>query len=92
MTATTTHPAAVPAALRVARHAGNLILDLGTPDRHAVVIAPGSWHLAERSPVQFRRTALPARCRSRLRTAEGWTGCTHYSPSPRASSSCWSAG
>jgi hypothetical protein len=47
-----------PVALRVARHDGNLILDLGTPDGRCVVIAPGEWHVEPESPVLFRRTAL----------------------------------
>src|SRR5260370_41390579 len=47
-----------PVALRVARHDGNLILDLGTPDGRAVVISPGEWHVEPQSPVLFRRTAL----------------------------------
>jgi len=47
-----------PVALRVARHEGNLILDLGTPDGRAVVISPGEWHLEPESPVLFRRTTL----------------------------------
>jgi hypothetical protein len=51
----------VPVALRVARHptrAGAVVLDLGDPTGRAVVAEPGSWHLAETSPVLFRRTAL----------------------------------
>jgi hypothetical protein len=51
----------VPVALRVARHptrAGAVVLDLGDPTGRAVVAEPGGWHLAETSPVLFRRTAL----------------------------------
>jgi len=47
-----------PVALRVARHEGNLVLDLGTPDGRAVVISAGEWHVLPESPVLFRRTAL----------------------------------
>lgn len=47
-----------PVGLRVARHAGNLVLDLGTADGKCVVISPGEWHMLPESPVLFRRTAL----------------------------------
>ncbi|HEV2344516.1 MAG TPA: hypothetical protein VGS97_10525 [Actinocrinis sp.] len=49
-----------PVALRVARHEGNLILDLGQPDGRCVVISPGEWHVEPESPVLFRRTRLTA--------------------------------
>jgi hypothetical protein len=49
----------VPVGLRVAqRPSGTVILDLGDPTGRAVVINPGGWHLAEMSPVLFRRTTL----------------------------------
>ena len=47
-----------PVALRVAKHDGALILDLGLPDGRAVVITPGEWHVEPESPVLFRRTRL----------------------------------
>src|SRR6266545_3572690 len=49
-------PAAL--ALRVARHGDGLVLDLGDPSGRVVVLGPGGWELAERSPVLFRRTKL----------------------------------
>jgi hypothetical protein len=48
----------VPIALRVARHDGALILDLGQPDGRCVVITPGQWHVEPKPPVLFRRTTL----------------------------------
>jgi hypothetical protein len=45
-------------ALRVARHDTGLVLDLGDPSGRVVVLGPGGWTLAERSPVLFRRTKL----------------------------------
>jgi hypothetical protein len=47
-----------PVSLRVARHEGNLILDLAHPDGTCIVISPGQWHLEPVSPVLFRRTNL----------------------------------
>lgn len=47
-----------PVALRVARHEGNLVLDLGTADGRCIIISPGAWHMQPESPVLFRRTAL----------------------------------
>jgi hypothetical protein len=49
---------AEPVALRVARHDGTLVLDLGTPDGRAVVISPDGWEIVDESPVLFRRTRL----------------------------------
>jgi hypothetical protein len=48
----------VPLGLRVARHHGGVVLDLGDPSGRAVVITPGGWEVAARSPVLFRRTKL----------------------------------
>jgi hypothetical protein len=45
-------------ALRVARHHDGLVLDLGDPSGRVVVLTPGGWALADRSPVLFRRTKL----------------------------------
>ncbi len=47
-----------PLHLRVAEHAEQLLLDLGDATGRAVVIGPGGWHLVQRPPVWFRRTAL----------------------------------
>jgi hypothetical protein len=45
--------------LRVARRpTGTIVVDLGEATGRAIVIHPGSWHLAESSPVLFRRTTL----------------------------------
>jgi hypothetical protein len=35
---------------------GRVVLDLGTADGRCVVVEPGSWRLAARAPVVFRRT------------------------------------
>lgn len=47
-----------PVALRVATYRGGVAFDLGDPEGKAVLINDGSWTIAERSPVLFRRTAL----------------------------------
>ncbi len=48
-----------PVALRVARSGPQtIVLDLGTSDGRCVVIEPGGWRIAERSPVLFRRSTL----------------------------------
>jgi hypothetical protein len=48
-----------PVGLRVATTAeGATVLDLGRPDGLAVVVQPDGWHIVERSPVLFRRSAL----------------------------------
>ena len=49
---------AEPVALRVARHDGALVLDLGTPDGRAVVIGADGWEIVDESPVLSRRTRL----------------------------------
>ena len=46
--------------LRVARHNGAVVVDLGTPDGRCVVVEHGGWRLEARSPVLFRRTRLSA--------------------------------
>lgn len=43
-------------ALRVARHDGNLVLDLGDDEGYAVVISPHGWEVVKASPVLFWRT------------------------------------
>lgn len=50
----------VPLPLRVARHEGELVLDLGDRTGRAVVIGPDHWKVVDRSPVLFRRTRLTA--------------------------------
>lgn len=35
-----------------------VVVDLGRPDGHAVMVTPDGWELVERSPVTFRRTEL----------------------------------
>lgn len=47
-----------PVALRLAKHNGGVVLDLGDVSGRAVVVAPDGWSVAEASPVLFRRTAL----------------------------------
>jgi hypothetical protein len=47
-----------PLALRVATHGAGVVLDLGTPDGHCVLVKPDGWQLLDRSPVVFRRTEL----------------------------------
>jgi hypothetical protein len=47
-------------ALRVATHGPGVVLDLGDETGRAVVVAPGGWEVADRSPVLFRRTELTA--------------------------------
>jgi len=47
-----------PVALRLARHAGGIVLDLGTADGRCVVVDASGWRAEVRSPLVFRRTAL----------------------------------
>jgi hypothetical protein len=54
----TSNTKAVSVALRVARHRGDVVLDLADPTGRVVVVGAGGWSLAETSPVLFRRTAL----------------------------------
>lgn len=49
-----------PLALRVARHGGNLWLDLGDAEGRAVRITDAGWTVEPAAPVLFRRTALNA--------------------------------
>jgi hypothetical protein len=48
----------VPVALRVAKHRGQILLDLADPTGRVVIVTANGWALAETSPVLFRRTAL----------------------------------
>jgi hypothetical protein len=47
-----------PVSLRLAHHNGATVIDLGTADGRCIVARPGSWAVAARSPILFRRTAL----------------------------------
>lgn len=49
----------VTPALRVARHDGRLVLDLGGPSGDAAIVGPDGWEVGP-SPVPVRRTALTA--------------------------------
>jgi len=49
---------ATPLHLRVARHGGALVLDLGDATGRAVVIGAAGWQVVNASPVLFRRTEL----------------------------------
>lgn len=62
---------AEPVALRIARHDGALVLDLGTPDGRAVVIGPDGWEILDASPVLFRRTRLTSPLPTPMRTGAG---------------------
>ena len=44
--------------MRVARHGGTLVLDLGRQDGQAVVVGPDGWEVVQHSPVLFLRTDL----------------------------------
>ncbi|MET9614988.1 ATP-binding protein [Kitasatospora indigofera] len=59
--------------LRVAGGPERIVIDLGTADGRAIVVTPGSWHLAARSPVLFRRSGAmsPMPAPDRDRAAEG---------------------
>jgi hypothetical protein len=52
--------APVPVFLRVAPHAGGVVVDLGTVDGRCVLVDGAGWRVAASSPVLFRRTALTA--------------------------------
>jgi hypothetical protein len=43
-----------PVAIRMASHAGTLVVDLGRADGRVVVITSDGWEVVERSPVLFR--------------------------------------
>ena len=47
----------VELALRTARDANGLLLDLGDVTGRAVMVTPDGWEITDRSPVLFRRTA-----------------------------------
>ncbi|MET3769438.1 hypothetical protein ABIB15_002134 [Marisediminicola sp. UYEF4] len=50
--------AVTPVYLRMARHEGRVVLDLGTDDCRALVVSPSGWQVVEQSPVLFRRNGL----------------------------------
>jgi hypothetical protein len=51
----------VPVSLRVATGPdGTVVIDLGSADGRAVVVGPYGWHVADRSPVVFRRSGAMA--------------------------------
>ncbi len=45
-----------PLHLRVARHGGAIVVNLAREDGRVVVVGPGAWAVALRSPVPFRHT------------------------------------
>ena len=49
-----------PVELRIAEHDEGLLIDLGGLSGQAIVVRPGRWDLADRSPVPFKRNALTA--------------------------------
>jgi hypothetical protein len=47
--------------IRVARHQGEVIIDMADESGRAIVVTPGvGWRIVDRSPVTFRRSALMA--------------------------------
>ena len=65
---------AEPVALRIARHDGALVLDLGSPDGRAVVVTPDGWEIVDESPVLFRRTRLTSPLATPAREQPGTPG------------------
>jgi hypothetical protein len=49
-----------PVHLRLARHEGRIVLDLGDTSGRCVIIGADGWEIADRSPVLFRRSELNA--------------------------------
>lgn len=47
-------------ALRVAEHAGAILVDLGDESGRVVSVSAAGWHVVDRGPVLFRRTPLIA--------------------------------
>ena len=47
-----------PVGLRVAQYRDDLVIDLGGPTGHVVVVNANGWRVVTQSPVTFRRTAL----------------------------------
>ncbi|TQL48781.1 hypothetical protein FB562_1887 [Homoserinimonas aerilata] len=55
-------------AIRLGKHEESVVLDLGAPDAHAVVVSADGWQIVESAPILFRRTkatlALPSPSRT----------------------------
>jgi len=60
-----------PVHLRLARHEGQVVLDLGTADGRCAVARPGGWSREPRSPVLFRRTKLTSPIPDPVRAGDG---------------------
>jgi hypothetical protein len=60
-----------PVYLRLARHEGEVVLDLGTADGRCAVARPGGWSREPRSPVLFRRTKLTSPIPDPVRAGDG---------------------
>lgn len=57
--------------LRVARHEGRIVVDLGTPDGRCVIVGPGGWVREPRSPVLFRRSGAMKALPDPVRAGDG---------------------
>lgn len=57
--------------LRVARHEGGIVVDLGTSDGRCVIISPHGWERVARSPVLFRRSGAMKPLPEPLRDGDG---------------------
>ncbi len=57
--------------LRVARYNGEIVVDLGTPDGHCVIIDPSGYRMASRSPVLFRRSGAMKPLPRPIRAGDG---------------------
>ncbi|GAA2333583.1 ATP-binding protein [Streptomyces cuspidosporus] len=61
----------VPVHMRVAGDAGRVVVDLGTADGRCVVATPDGWHVADRSPVLFRRSGAMSPMPEPVRGGDG---------------------
>jgi hypothetical protein len=77
--------------LRVARHNGRIVIDLGHEDGTAAVIGPDGWHLTADAGVIFRRTQLTGRCPNPSEV-EPWTCSGTWSTSTVTTWPCLSRG
>lgn len=57
--------------LRVARHEGHIVVDLGTSDGACVIIGPEGWERSPRSPVLFRRSGAMKPLPTPVRDGDG---------------------